>query len=135
MPWSGAKVTNHLLFALAGDCARARGVEEALLCDRQGYLIEGSRSNLILVGGDGVPTAPDPSRGGVAGVGLAVLRERAPEIRERHLGPADLRAAHELLAVNAVRGPRAIVALDGQPIGNGQPGPVYRRLRALFDAA
>ncbi len=135
MPWSGAKVSNHLLFTLAGDHARGRQQDEAILCDRDGYVVEGSRSNLLLVGEDGVPATPDLSRGGVAGVGLAVLRERAPEIRERHLTPGDLRAAHELLAVNAIRGPRPVVALDGQPIGNGRPGPVARRLQALFDAA
>jgi branched-subunit amino acid aminotransferase/4-amino-4-deoxychorismate lyase len=132
-PWSGAKVTNHLLFALAGDAARAQGVDETLLGDRDGYAIEGTRSNLIVVGADGVPTSPDPSRGGVAGVGLEVLLARAPEIRRRHIPTASLFAAHELLAVNSIRGPRPIVQLDGRPIGDGRPGPVARNLQALFD--
>jgi D-alanine transaminase len=135
MPWSGAKVTNHLLYALAAEVARARDANEALLCDRDGYLVEGSRSNLLWVDGDGELCTPDPSRGGVAGIGLAVLRERAPEIRVRHLPASRLQESRELIAVNAVRGPRSIVELDGQPIGDGRPGPVAARLRALFDAA
>ena len=70
MPWSGAKVSNHLLSALASDEARTAGVDEALLLDREGYLVEGSRSNLVVVTRSGETTTQDPSRGGVAGVGV-----------------------------------------------------------------
>ena len=76
---------------------------------------------------------PDLSRGGVAGVGLEVLRERSIEIRERDIKTGDLFAARELIAVNAVRGPRPVVTLDGRPIGDARPGPVAKRLRAAFD--
>jgi branched-subunit amino acid aminotransferase/4-amino-4-deoxychorismate lyase len=133
MPWSGAKVSNHLLFALALDQARQRDVDEVFLADRDGYAIEGARSNLIVVGEDGVLSTPDLSRGGVAGVGLEVLRERAPEIRERHIPKGELFAAPELLAVNSIRGPRPVVRLDDQRIGLGRPGPVAQRLQSLFD--
>jgi branched-subunit amino acid aminotransferase/4-amino-4-deoxychorismate lyase len=133
MPWSGAKVTNHLLFALAADHARVARAEEALLFDRDGYLVEGSRSNLVVVGEDGVPVAPDPTRGGVAGVGLEVLREREREIRVRHVSQSELARARELIAVNAIRGPRPVVALDGRAVGTGEPGPWARRLAQLFE--
>lgn len=133
MPWSGAKVTNHLLFALAGDAARRAGADEALLLDRDGYLVEGSRSNLIVVFDDGVPRTPDLIRGGVAGVGLHVLRTRTADIAVRHVSGSRLASVRELIAVNAVRGPRPIVALSGRTIGDGRPGPVATRLAALFE--
>ena len=132
MPWSGAKVSNHLLFALAGDEARERGVDEVLLVDAEGYLVEGSRSNVVVVDRDGSLATPDLARGGVEGVGLEVLRERMPEIRVRHLPASGLAAASELVAVNAIRGPRPIVELDGRPVGDGQPGPGAARLAAAF---
>jgi branched-subunit amino acid aminotransferase/4-amino-4-deoxychorismate lyase len=132
MPWSGAKVSNHLLFALAGDHARTAGCDEALLLDRHGYLVEGSRSNLIAVGRDGRLATPDLARGGVAGVGLAVLRERMREIAVRDVSQGELGELRELIAVNAIRGPKAIVSLDGREIGDGRPGPVSRRLAECF---
>ena len=134
MPWSGVKVSNHLLFALASDHAREAGVDEALLLDREGYLVEGSRSNVVVVAGDGETATPDLSRGGVAGVGLEVLNERGAKIRVRHVSGSELTEAIELIAVNAVRGPRPIVALDGCPVGAGRPGPVARRLADCFEA-
>ena len=133
MPWSGAKVTNHLLFALASEAAHRAGADESLLLDRDGYLVEGSRTNVIAVLEDGVPCTPDPARGGVAGVGLEVLRERAPEIVVRNVPGNRLARARELVAVNAVRGPRPVVSLDGRPIGDGRPGPLATRLAALFE--
>lgn len=132
MPWSGAKVSNHLLFAMAADWARSRELDEAILLDREGYAVEGARSNLLCVADDGVPTTPDLARGGVAGVGLEVLRERT-EIRARHLSVADLRAAREIVAVNAIRGPRPVTRLDGRPIGDGAAGPVAHRLQTVFE--
>lgn len=132
MPWSGAKVSNHLLFALAHEHASRAGLDEALLLDRDGYLVEGSRSNVIVVCADGQVATPDLARGGVAGVGLDVLRERAPEIAVRHIAGSELTSAQELIAVNAVRGARAIACLDGRDIGDGTPGPVATRLDALL---
>ena len=133
MPWSGAKVSNLLLSALASDEARTAGVDEALLLDREGYLVEGSRSNLVVVTRSGETTTPDPSRGGVAGVGLEILRERGEEIQPRHVSGHDLEQASELIAVNAIRGPRPVVALDGRPVGDGRPGPVATRLADCFE--
>lgn len=135
MPWSGAKVTNHLLFALAGDEARERSLDEVFLLDRDGYAIEGSRASLVIVDAGGGAATPDPARGGVAGLGLEVLRERAPEIRSRHLSRRDLLRAREIVAVNAVRGPRPVVRLDGRPVGDGTPGPSAAHWMRIFDAA
>jgi branched-subunit amino acid aminotransferase/4-amino-4-deoxychorismate lyase len=134
MPWSGAKVSNHLLFALAGEHARATDCDEALLFDRDGYLVEGSRSNLVVVGEAGAISTPDLARGGVAGIGLEVLREQTAEIGVREIAQTEITRAREIIAVNAIRGPKPIVSLDGHPVGDGSPGPVARRLGDLFDS-
>ncbi len=134
MPWSGVKVSNHLLFALASEQAREAEADEALLLDREGYLVEGSRSNVVVAFADGETATPDLSRGGVAGLGLEVLRDRGAEIRVRHVSGSELAGAIELIAVSAIRGPRPIVALDRRPVGDGRPGPVARRLADCFEA-
>jgi D-alanine transaminase len=115
-----------------GEQSRA-GIDEVLLFDAAGRLVEGSRSNLIVVSRDGLGRTPALSLGGVEGLGLEVVREFAPEIREAvEIGRGELTSAGELIATNAVRGAVAIVELDGAPIGDGRPGPVAIRLRGLF---
>ena len=132
MPWSGAKVSNHLLYALAAQSARDAGLDEAILLDRAGYLVEGSRSNILVVDEAGRVSLPDLARGGVAGVAREVLCERAPEIEIRHVPETEMATASELIAINAVRGARPIVSLDGCTVGDGEPGPVARRLDTLL---
>jgi 4-amino-4-deoxychorismate lyase len=132
MPWGGAKVSNHLLFALASDFARTQEADEALLVDREGYLIEGARSSLVVVDREGRPCLPDLRRGGVAGVARQLLQEELPELAVRNLPAIELLEARELVAVNAVRGARSCVQLDRRNVGNGRVGPWSRRIGALL---
>lgn len=133
-PWGGAKVTGHLHHVLARDAATRAGADEALLFDVAGRLVEGARTNLVALLADGTLATPPAARGGVAGVALAIVREREPALVERDLGRDDVATARELVALNAVRGAIAIVRLDGAPVGDGAPGPCARRLAALLDA-
>jgi branched-subunit amino acid aminotransferase/4-amino-4-deoxychorismate lyase len=117
----GHKLTNRLLHVLAGDAARAAGADEALLFDRDGYLVEASRSNVLLVDADDRLVSPPLSRGAVAGVALEVVAERL-SLAWRDVRPSQLRAARALFAVNAVRGVRPIARLDGEAVGDvGHP--------------
>jgi branched-chain amino acid aminotransferase len=134
-PYSGAKVTNHLLFAMARDRAARAGVDEAVLFDSEGFLIEGARSNLVLARSDGNLATPSLQRGGVAGVAREILLEKLPEIAEAELHQRTLGKARELIAVNAVRGARPVIELDGQPMGDGKPGPAALRLREVLASA
>ncbi len=128
-PYSGAKVTNHLLFAMARDLAVGAGVDEAVLFDSDRFLIEGARSNFVLALRDGSLATPGLQRGGVAGVAREVLLERLPEIAETEVCRQAVQEARELVAVNAVRGARPVVELDGEPVGDGRPGPAALRLQ------
>lgn len=115
-----------------GERLRA-GVDEVLLFDATGRLVEGSRSNLIVVSRDGLVRTPAISLGAVEGLGLEIVRAFAPEIREAvDIGRGELTSAGELVATNAVRGAVAIIEVDGMPIGDGLPGPYAVRLRGLF---
>jgi branched-subunit amino acid aminotransferase/4-amino-4-deoxychorismate lyase len=125
---AGAKVSNRLPFALAADAARDAGSDEALLVDAAGRLIEGARTNTIVVDAAGRPSTPPLELGAVAGVAREVLLERVPELVERIVLEPELYRAREIVAVNAVRGARAVVRLDGAPVGDGRPGPWARRL-------
>jgi branched-subunit amino acid aminotransferase/4-amino-4-deoxychorismate lyase len=134
-PWAGAKISNRLLHALAGDRAREAGVEEALLFDAGDRLVEGARANLVFVGEDGAARVPPAARGAVAGVALSIAREGVGGLAEGDCARAALGSLRELVALNAVRGAVAVVEIDGRPVGGGAPGPWAGRLRAALDAA
>lgn len=130
---AGIKVSSRLTMALAGDAARAAGVDEALLLDGAGFLVEGSRSNIIVVPRGGGPVTPPDAAGGVAGIARGLALERMTELREAPVPEATLRSAQEIIAVNAVRGARPIVALDDAPVGDGRPGPWCERFAQALD--
>ncbi len=136
-PGTGSRENAKLIEVPAYDAARTEqteaGVDECLLYDADGRLVEGGRTNLILATHDGRWLTPARSLGAVEGLGLECVREAVPEIRESTaIDRKEVAAARELIAVNAVRGAVAVIELDGAPIGDGQPGPLAIRLRGLF---
>jgi branched-subunit amino acid aminotransferase/4-amino-4-deoxychorismate lyase len=135
MPWGGAKVTGHLTFDLAREAARAAGADDALLFDPGGRLVEGARTNVLVVLHDGTLVTPPLMRGAVAGIAREILCERVPELLERDVGSPDLARARELVLVNAVRGAVSVVSVDGRKVGSGHPGPMAAQLCALLDTA
>ncbi len=131
----GVKLTDHAIWARARAHALDRALDEALLGDEGGQLVEGARSATLVVRSDGSLAFPDPDLGGVASIGLAVLSDHAQGLEARRIAVGSLRGAREVIAVNSVRGVRPIVSIDGFAVGDGRPGPVARRLAAVFDAA
>jgi D-alanine transaminase len=45
-----------------------------------------------------------------------------------------LRSADEVWLTAATRGVIAVTTLDGQPVGDGRPGPLWRRMHQLVEA-
>ena len=129
----GLKVTDRLALALAAASARDAGVDEALLFDAGDRLVEGSRSNLVVVTADATPVTPPECLGAVAGIALQIALERVPEIARRALLRDELDGARELIAINCVRGARPVVSLDGRPVGDGTAGPFAKRLGEVLD--
>ena len=120
----------------AYDVARAetteKAIDEVLLFDADGILVEGGRSNFLVVTKDGQLSTPAPELGAVEGLGLSIALESVREIRFVRLAHDDIDSARELISVNVVRGSIPIVELDGRPICEGLPGDWARRLHALF---
>jgi len=129
---TGFKVTSRLAIALAADAARNAGADEALLLDAAGHLVEGTRSNIVVVPPGAGPATPGRQSGAVAGIALEAAREHVPEVAECPLSQTDLQGAGEILALNAVRGVRPITRLDGNPVGDGRPGPWAERFAAAL---
>ena len=128
----GPKLTNRRTLALAEDEARRAGVQEALLLDAEGYLVEGTRTSAIVATERGDLLTPPLARGGVAGIARAIALERVPELREGDVAADDLFRAGEIVVVNAVRGARSVATLDGRRIG-GPERPLHARLAEALE--
>jgi branched-chain amino acid aminotransferase len=132
-----AKTGNYLQSVLAVREARAHGAHEALLLDAAGFVTEGSTSNVFAVRGGRLETPPVEIgilEGVTRTVVLAIAREAGLPVGEERLRPADLAAADEVFITSTVRELVPVTELDGGAVGDGRPGPVFRRLHGLFRA-
>jgi branched-chain amino acid aminotransferase len=134
-PCPGAKRLGDPVYERARHLAQRDGVDEVLLLDGTGRLVEGARSNLVVVDEAGHLWTPEPSLGAVAGIALAAVREQVRELTTREIRSDELAGLREIIAVNAVRGARAVVRLDGRRVGSGKPGTWARQLDALLAQA
>lgn len=129
---AGVKGTDWPHVARAREEARSAGVDDAILLDAEGRVVEGARSNLVIVLAGGAAVTPPLGRGAVAGIGRELALEAVPRIREADLGRDELLAAREVVATNAVRGARPVVEIDGRRLGDSRAGPLARSLARLL---
>ena len=103
---------------------------DPILVDDEGRLLEGVMSNLFLVRGGELWTAP--TAGVLAGVTrgfvLRIARELGIGVREAYVGRSELGSIDEAFFSTSVRGILPVVAIDGAELGMGRPGPVTRKL-------
>ena len=120
-PLARVKTLNFLDGIIAAREAAEKGADDALLLNTRGNLAEATAANLFLVV-DGRAVTPRVDDGALPGVMRAdVIRDLGAA--ENTLDPADLAHASEAFLTNAL-GIRALVAVDGVPVGGGEPGPV-----------
>jgi len=132
------KSGNYLNNVLAlGEARRRMGAYEAILCGADGSVAEGSTSNVFAVVGGEVRTPP-PEVGILDGITRAkvmgLCRDAGIPLAERRLSPDELRGADEAFITSATRGVLPVTTIDERPVAGGAPGPVTRRLMALYDA-
>ena len=77
----------------------------------------------------------DDTPGCTAQAITALAAETGLTVERRGFGVAEALAAREAMLTSASNFVLPIVRIDGQPVGDGRPGPVARRLRALYVAA
>ncbi|MDE0886796.1 MAG: aminotransferase class IV [Myxococcota bacterium] len=133
----GAKLSHVSEFEQARALCLESALDEVLLFDNRGRLVEGARSSLIVIDGEGRARTPSRALGGVKSIALAKIYARQPLalLADPDLRRPDLDAAREIIAVNAVRGARAITRLDGRAVGTGRAGEGARILeRSLAEA-
>jgi D-alanine transaminase len=134
--WLRRDIKSVMLLAsvLGKQQAHQAGAFEAWMVE-DGKVTEGTSSNAYIVRGGKVVTRSLSNRilAGVTRRALFALADRhGVEMEERSFSPDEAYAADEAFLTSASNFVLPIVEIDGKRIGGGQPGPVARRLRALF---
>jgi D-alanine transaminase len=131
------KTVGLLPNALAKQAAREAGAYEAWLVDELGFVTEGASTNAWIVDADGAVRTRDTNANILRGVTrkslLSLAEEAGFKISQRPFTVDEAKHAKEAFTTAASALVMPVVAIDGTPIGDGKPGPVGLKLRALYE--
>ncbi|WP_313604454.1 D-amino-acid transaminase [Rhizobium sp.] len=120
---------------LAKRIAKAEGCDEAWMV-QDGFVTEGASSTAyiitnddkIVTRGNGNAILPGCTRLAV----LELAREQGLTVEERLFTVEEAMAAREACLTSASNFIVPITSIDGKPVGDGKPGPMFTRLRKLY---
>lgn len=128
------KSTSLLGNVLARQVSADAGATETILI-RDGFVTEASSSNVFVVK-KGVVAAPPRDHLILLGITYDLLTRLADEgkieLEIRPVAAAELAAADEVWLSSSTKEVLAVTTIDGKPVGTGKPGPVFRRMHALY---
>jgi branched-chain amino acid aminotransferase len=110
-----------------------RGGETVILVDREDNVVEGPGFNVFAAQGGELVT---PSLGILEGITRRTVIELAAEygipLEQRAVPAEEVRRADEVFVTSTAGGIMPVTEVDGEPVGNGEPGPITLRLRAAY---
>jgi branched-subunit amino acid aminotransferase/4-amino-4-deoxychorismate lyase len=110
-----------------------RGGETAILVDADDNVVEGPGFNVFVVKDGEIST---PHRGVLEGVTRTTVIELAAEhgfpLSTRPVPASELREANEVFISSTAGGVIPVTTVDGEPVGDGEPGHQTLRLRAAY---
>lgn len=111
-----------------------QGAAEAIML-RDGFVTEGAATNVFAVV-RGVLVTPPKSNLLLPGITrdliVELCREAGISLEERPLSKEELRGADEVWISSSTKEILPVTRLDGSPVGDGEPGPVWQRAIALY---
>jgi branched-chain amino acid aminotransferase len=130
-PLSRLKSTCYMENILARTAARATGCDEAIFLNEQGYLAEGSTTNVLLVS-HGELITPCFESGVLPGITrdavLEIARTSNIKTTERWVELNELIEAEEAFLTNSILELMPLVSVEGRTIGSGKPGKLTKDL-------
>jgi len=134
-PLSRLKSTCYMENILARMAARAAGCDEAILLNEQGYLAEGSTTNVFLAR-NGELITPSLESGVLPGITREAVLEiaQAANIKtiERQVELKELIEAEEAFITNSILELMPLTCFDAKPLGTGKPGQLTKELLAAY---
>ena len=128
--------TVQLLYpSLAKSRAVKAGADDAWLIE-DGYITEGTSNNAFIVDASGTIRTRNLSTDILHGITRASVLECAAEmgldVDESRFTLGEALDAREAFITAASLSVTSVVEINGQPVGDGKPGPVARRLREIY---
>ncbi|MCH7343142.1 aminotransferase class IV [Pelomonas sp. CA6] len=121
---------------LAHQEALAAGYQTALILNHRGTLAESPGACVAAVIG-GRLVSPPPTSGALPGITLRAVAQIAAELgvafEQREIDRSELYLASEVMLCGTLVEILPITSIDRIPVGDGEPGPVVRRLQQRFD--
>ncbi len=137
------KSVNYLPNVLMKKQAVDAGVDFMLGFDKDGHMTELPTENFGIVTPEGILRVPRPEHillGTTMLRVLALAREQLlptgvlAGVEEADVPLSEIQRASELLVFGTSPHVTAVTQFDGAPVGEGQPGPVWRELSRVFEA-
>jgi branched-subunit amino acid aminotransferase/4-amino-4-deoxychorismate lyase len=129
------KTISRVHHVLAKMEAEEAGADDAVMLNTDGFLAEGTTSNLFIIKNGAVQTAP-VSTGLLPGITRAAIREVCHRLdvpfEEKPLRPDDLFGADEAFLSSTMIELMPVVSVNGKKIGDGRSGALTRKLHMVF---
>jgi len=134
--FANIKSCNYLPNVLMKKEALDRGAQYAVSVDERGFVAEGATENVAFVSAEGQLLFPRFERI-LHGLTVSRVAALAPAAGLGEVAFVDLRLEEafgmaEMMMLGTSFDALPVVSLDGRRIGDGRPGPVFRRVRELL---
>lgn len=122
--------------AMAKSEAQLNGFDEAIMLNQDGHVSEGSGENIVMIR-HGKLITPAPSDNILEGITLETAlelasREMGLSVERRSIDRSELYIADEVFMTGTAAHLTPVVEVDRVPVGDGRPGPIAKRLQALY---
>ena len=114
--------------------ANAAGVDDALMLDQRGFVAETNATHIFLVAKGEVIT-PQPvacPEGITRAVVMSLCKTHAIPLVERDVSLTEVHRADEVFCTGTMGEIAPVNKVDGRTIGDGQTGPITKRIGELF---
>jgi D-alanine transaminase len=112
------------------------GAFEAWQVDGEGYVTEGTSTNAWIVTGEGRLVTRNAEAAILNGITrlslLSIARDEGVPFEERRFTVAEAKAAREAFLTSSSSFVLPVTRIDGDPVGDGKPGPLTKRLREHY---
>jgi branched-chain amino acid aminotransferase len=122
--------------ALAKTDAILNGFDEAIMLNNDGHVSEGSGENVVVIR-DGKLITPTESDNVLEGITLSTVLELARtefglEVEARSIDRSELYVADEVFLTGTAAHVTPVTEIDHRPVGDGEIGPISKRLQELY---
>lgn len=135
--WSNRQIkTVQLLYSsMAKMEVQRKGADDALFVE-DGFITEGTSNNFHIVTSDGQLITRALSNALLHGITRGSILDIADKAgiptEQRSFTPDEAKSAAEAFITSAGVFVMPVIAIDGQNIGDGKPGPISQKLRSLY---